>query len=111
MGFRIGEKQPDRFVQSLRLAQDDVHQLRLFPLEWQLVFQHLDRTGHRRQRVADFVRDSGGHLTDRCQPLLKTGFTLESFELGDVLKDDEKTGRSLRKLQRRQRQSQNERLP
>ena len=67
---RVGEKRSDRRVQPLRLAQHDVHQLLLLGAERQLLPQNLNRSRHRRQRIADLVRDAGGHLADRGQPLL-----------------------------------------
>ena len=67
---RVGEKRSDRRVQPLRLAQHDVHQLLLLGAERQLLPQDLDRARHRRQRIADLVRDAGRHLADRRQPLL-----------------------------------------
>ena len=69
-GPRVGEERLDRLVQPLRLLQDDVHQLRLVAGQRQLLTQHLHRPRHRGQRVPDLVRDAGGHLADRGQPLL-----------------------------------------
>ena len=73
---RVGEEAADRLVQSLRLAHHDVHQLRLLAGQRQLLTQHLDRAGHRRQRVADLVGDAGGHLADRGEPLLDARLAL-----------------------------------
>ena len=67
---RVCEKRSDRRVQPLRLAQHDVHQLLLLGAERQLLAQDLNRPRHRRQRIADLVRDAGGHLADRREPLL-----------------------------------------
>ena len=67
---RVRQKRSDRRVQPLRLAQHDVHQLFLLGAERQLLPQDLNRAGHRRQRIADLVRDAGRHLADRRQPLL-----------------------------------------
>ena len=67
---RVGEKRADGRVQPLGLAQHDVHQLSLLGAERQLLAENLNRAGHRRQRVADLVRDAGGHLADGGQPLL-----------------------------------------
>ena len=43
----------------------------------QLLPQDLNRSGHRRQRIADLVRDAGGHLADRGEPLLHPRVALE----------------------------------
>ena len=51
--------------------QDDVHQLRLVARQRQLLPQHLHRARHRRQRVANLVRDAGRHLADGRQALLQ----------------------------------------
>ena len=69
---RVGEERSDRRVQALRLAQHDVHQLLLLAAERQFLPQDLDRPRHRRQRIADLVRDAGGHFADRGQPLLRS---------------------------------------
>ena len=63
--FRIREKAADRLVQAVRLAEHDIHQLRLIGCERQLLAQDLDRSRHRRQRIADLVRDAGRHLSHR----------------------------------------------
>ena len=86
---RVGQKRSDRVVQPLRLAQHDVHQLRLLFAEGQLLPEHLNRAGHRRQRVADLVRDAGRHLADRREPLLKSRVALEPSHVGDVLERDQ----------------------
>ena len=70
-GPRVGQERLDRVVQPLRLPQHDVHQLRLLVAERQLLPQHLHRARHRRQRVADLVRDARRHLADRREPLLQ----------------------------------------
>ena len=40
---RVGQERPNRVVQALGLAQHDVHQLRLFVAERQLLTEYLDR--------------------------------------------------------------------
>ena len=42
--------------------------------------QDLDRAGHRRQRIADLVRDAGRHLADRREPLLHARVALELLD-------------------------------
>ena len=86
---RVGEERADRVVQPLRLAQDDVHQLRLVVAERQLLPQHLDRPRHRRQRIADLVRDAGRHLADGGQALLQPRVALQPLELGHVLEREQ----------------------
>ena len=89
----VGEKRSDRGVEPLRLAQHDVHQLRLLGRQRQLVAQDLDRPGHRGQRVADLVGDAGGHLPHRRQPLLLNGgVTLQPLDRGHVLEGEEQAG-------------------
>ena len=66
---RVGQERFDRVVQPLGLAQHDVHQLRLIVAEGQLLPEHLNRARHRRQRVADLVRDARCHLANCCEPL------------------------------------------
>ncbi len=56
----VGEEVPDDLVEPARLAQHDVHQLRLLARERQFGAQQLHRPGHRRQGIPDFVR--------RCRP-------------------------------------------
>ena len=82
---RVGEKRSDRVVQPLGLAQHDVHQLRLIARQRQLLPQDLHRARHRRQRIADLVRDAGGHLADGRQTLLQLRIALEPLALGHVL--------------------------
>ena len=95
---RVGEKRSDRVVQPLRLAQHDVHQLLLLVAERQLLPQHLDRARHRRQRIADLVRDAGGHLADRGEPLLQPRVALELLDVGDVLEREQQARRAARRL-------------
>ena len=102
---RVGEKRADRRVQALRLAQHDVHQLLLLAAERQLLAQDLDRARHRRQRVADLVRDAGGHLADRREPLLNRRVALELLDRGDVLEGEQQPGASARRLQVRRGQA------
>ena len=88
-------------VQPIRLAQHDVHQLRLLGGQRQLVAQDLDRPGHRRQRIADLVGDAGGHLADRRQPLLHARLAVALLQLGDVLEREEEAALAARRDQRR----------
>ena len=69
-GRAYARKIADGRVQPLRLAEHDVHQLRLLGAQRQLVTQNLNRAGHRGQRIADLVGDAGGHLADGGEPLL-----------------------------------------
>ena len=46
LGTRVGEERPDRVVEAVRFAKDDVHELRLFLAERQLLAQHLDGSRH-----------------------------------------------------------------
>ena len=96
---RVGEKRSDRRVQPLRLAQHDVHQLLLLAAERQLLAQDLNRAGHRRERVADLVRDAGGHLADRGQPLLDRRVALELLDGGHVLEREQQPGASARRFE------------
>ena len=61
--------------------------------ERQLLAQDLDRARHRRERVADLVRDAGRHLADRRQPLLHARVALELLDVGDVLERERGTRR------------------
>jgi hypothetical protein len=67
------------------LLQHDVHQLRLIGRQRQLLLEHLHGAGHRRERIADFVRDAGGHFTDGRKALLQARVLLESLDVGDIL--------------------------
>ena len=96
---RIREERSDRGVQPLRLAQHDVHQLLLLAAQRQFLTQDLDRAGHRRQRVADLVRDAGRHLADRREPLLNRRVALELLDVGDVLEREEQPGAAARRLE------------
>ena len=80
----VRQKAADRIVQPIRLADHDVHQLRLIAGQRQLVAQNLNRPRHRRQRVADLVRDAGGHLSDGGKALLHARFALFPPRIGDV---------------------------
>ena len=102
---RVGEKRSDRRVQALRLAQHDVHQLLLLAAERQLLAEDLDGAGHRRERVADLVRDAGGHLADRGQPLLNRRVALELLDGGHVLEREQEPGASARRFQVRRGQA------
>ena len=86
---RVGQERPNRFVQAIRLAQDDVHQVRLFLGELQLGAEHLNRPAHRRQRVADLVRDAGRHFTHRGQLLPLACLALQPPNRGHVLEGQE----------------------
>ena len=96
---RVGEKRADGRVQPLRFAQHDVHQLLLLRRERQLLAQDLDRARHRRERISDFVRDAGGHLADRGEPLLHARVALELLDLGEVLERDEESRAAAGRLQ------------
>jgi hypothetical protein len=98
---RVGEEAPDRVVQPLRLAQHDVHELRLVGRERQLLPQDLDRARHGGQRVADLVGDPRGHLADRGQPLLHARLALALARLGDVLEGEQEAGLAARGDERR----------
>ena len=89
---RVREEAADRLVQPLGLADHDVHQLRLLVGQRQLLPQDLNRAGHRRQRVADLVGDSGGHLPDRRQPLLDARLPLRAARFGDVAEREHEAG-------------------
>ena len=102
---RVGEKRSDRRVQALRLAQHDVHQLLLLAAERQLLPQDLDRSRHRRQRIADLVRDAGGHLADRGEPLLDRGVALELLDVGHVLEREQQPGAAARRFEVRRGQA------
>ena len=97
---RVGEERLDRLVEALRLLQHDVHQLRLVARQRQLLLEHLHRAGHRRERVADLVRDAGGHFADRRQALLQARVLLEALDVGDVLERVEIAARAVGQRQR-----------
>ena len=82
---RVREERSNRVVQPLRLFEHDVHQLRLIAGERQFLTQHLDRSRHRRQRVADLVRDAGRHLAHGREPLLHADVAFELLDRGHVL--------------------------
>ena len=88
----VVEEAANRVVQPLRLADHDVHQLRLIVGQRQLLAQDLNRPGHRRQRVADLVRDSGGHLPHRREPLLHARVALLAARIGDVTEREHEAG-------------------
>ena len=98
---RIGQERPDRRVQPLGLAQHDVHQLLLLGAERQLLAENLNRTRHRRERIADLVGDAGRHLADRRQPLLHARVALEPLDVGQVLERDQEPGAAARRLEMR----------
>ena len=88
----VGEKAANRLVQPIRLADHDVHQLRLLAGQRQLLPQNLNRPRHRRQRVADLVRDAGGHLSDGGEALLDARFALFPPRIGDVTEREDEPG-------------------
>ncbi len=88
----VGEKAANRIVQPIRLADHDVHQLRLIAGQRQLVAQNLNRPRHRRQRVADLVRDARGHLSDGGEALLHARFALPPPCIGDVTEREDEPG-------------------
>jgi len=67
---RIGQERLNRLVEPFRLAQDDVHQLRLLVVEGQLVTKNLNRARHRGERIPDLVGNAGRHLAHRRKTLL-----------------------------------------
>ena len=103
---RVGQERLDRLVQPLGFLQHDVHQLRLVGRQRQLLLEHLHRAGHRRQRIANLVRDAGRHLTDRRQALLQPRVLLEPLDVGDVLERVEIAARSVGQRQRRDAQAE-----
>ena len=105
-GLRIGQKRPDRVVQALRFAQHDVHQLRLLFGERQLLPENLNRSRHRRQRIANLVRDAGRHLADRRETLPQPRVALELLDVGDVLKREQQPGVAARRPKWRGREPQ-----
>ena len=105
LGTSVGEERSDRVVQALGLSKDDVHELRLLLAERQLLPEDLDRSRHRGQRVANLVRDAGGHLPHRGEPLLQARVTLEPLDLGDVLECVEIPASTVRKADRRHHQA------
>ena len=96
LGPRVGQEAADRLVQPLRLAQHDVHQLRLLAVERQFLAQDLDRSRHRRQRVADLVGDARRHLADGRQPLLQARVALEPPDRRHVLEGEQEARRARR---------------
>src|SRR5688572_12657581 len=102
---RIGEEGSNRLVQAVRLAEHDVHELRLVFAERQLLTEHLDRTGHRRQWIADFVGDARSHLAYGHEPLLQAGVALETPDIGHVLEREQIPGPAVWKRQGRRRQA------
>src|SRR5262249_48338035 len=54
---------------------------------------------HRRERIANLVRDAGRHLADRGEPLLDSGVALELFDRGDVLEREEQADAAARCLE------------
>ena len=102
---RVRQKRSDRRVQPLGLAQHDVHQLLLLGAERQLLAQDLDRAGHRRERIADLVRDAGRHLADGREPLLDPRIALELLDVGHVLERHEKPGAPAGRLEMRRAQA------
>ena len=95
---RVREKRSDGRVEPLGLAQHDVHQLLLLRAERQLLAQNLDRPGHRRERIPDFVRDAGRHLAHRREALLHARVALELLDVGDVLEREQQAGAPARRL-------------
>ena len=74
----------------------------------QLLPQNLHRAGHRRQRIADLVRDAGRHLADGRQPLLQLRFALEPPDFGDVLERVEIAEAPVRQRQLRHAQARDD---
>ena len=88
--LRLGvcQKAPDRLVQSIGLAQHDVHQLRLLVAQRQFLPQDLERARHRCQRIPDLVGDARGHLPDRRQTVLYPRLALLTTGFRDVLEGE-----------------------
>ena len=95
---RVGKERADRVVQPLRFAQHDVHQLRLLFGQRQLLPENLNRPRHRRERIANLMRDAGRHLADGRQPLAKPRVALELLDVGDILKREQQSGVSAGRL-------------
>ncbi len=82
------QKVGDDPVESMRFAQDDVHEVTLRGRQRQLVLEHLDRTHHRGQRIADLVGDGGGEIADRRHFPLHLQLILQPLDVGEILKDE-----------------------
>ena len=95
-GSRLGagelEKAFDRSVESGRFLRDDVEQLFLRRLLGKCAREHLHRARDRRQRIADLVRQAGGHLAHRGHAVLEPELLLHLTPFGQVLEDDQIAG-------------------
>jgi len=82
LGARVSQERLDGRIQPLRFAEHDIHQLFLLGGERQFLPEDLNRAGHRRERIPDFVRDTGRHLADRGQPLPHARVVFELLDVG-----------------------------
>ena len=73
--------------------------------ERQILPQNLDRARHRRQRIANLVRDAGGHFADRRQTLLHGRVAFQLLDVGHVLEREQIAGAAARRLEVRRAQA------
>ena len=75
-------------VRHLGFLDDVVQRLERFRLLGQLALEHARHDLDARERVLDFVRDGGGHLAERGQPIAKPIALLDLFDARQVLEEE-----------------------
>jgi hypothetical protein len=98
---RVGEEAPDRVVQPLRLAQHDVHELRLLGRQRQLLPQDLDRPDIEASglRISCAIPAAISPTAARRCCTRASRSSLRA--LGDVLEREQEAGLALRRHERR----------
>ena len=79
---RISKKVGDNRIEAFRFSGHDLDEQALFIGQCGNAVQNVDRTSDRRQRVADFVRDSARKASDGGLLFANADFPFQAADLG-----------------------------